>query len=89
MAELYLQCLVAGVVTLPNGSKVNGLRKYELFKISILPVSAQLLSVIADIKGDSISNIYPTGMTRIADAKAELVRIRRSKKAAHDRTKAQ
>lgn len=43
--------LEAGVVTLPDGSKANELRKCTLYEVSIVPIPAQPLSVITDIKG--------------------------------------
>lgn len=42
--------LEAGVVTLPDGRKANELRKCVLHEVSIVPIPAQPLSVITDIK---------------------------------------
>lgn len=57
--------LDAGTVTLPDGSKANELRKCTLYEVSIVPIPAQPLSVITDIKGKK----------DLAQKKAELLRL--------------
>ena len=45
-----------GPVTLSDGSRANELRKCTLYEVSIVPIPAQPLSVITDIKGQGKSS---------------------------------
>ncbi len=42
----------SGTVTLPDGTKANELRVCDLYEVSIVPIPAQPLSVITDIKSE-------------------------------------
>ena len=40
----------SGLITLPDGTKANELRRCELFEVTITPTPAQPLSVLTDVK---------------------------------------